>query len=52
MSVVVLFGIYMSITDSVALTMQDKDGRLPLHWCTNNKDPKTIEILLDKVLAS
>ena len=29
--------------------IKDKDGRTPLHWCTNNKDPKSIEIILEKV---
>ena len=35
----------------MCLITQDKEGRLPLHWCTNNKDSKCIELLLEKVIS-
>lgn len=31
---------------------QDFDGRTPLHWCANNNDSQTIDILLDKVVVT
>ena len=29
--------------------LKDNEGRLPLHWATNNRSPQCIKLMLDKV---